>query len=178
MSFPADRFMMALGVIVLIVFYGLPLWLLMRLILFFIDRMNRSVPSGVFAFCVWTQRFFLCLIAGCLALVFCGSGVLGIADYYASTANRLLAWAMLGLGCYWFSALVLNFPAFPLRWNLLSFWPVQLLVLGVNVVVLIAGDLEFSASIGLMLVCTGVFWYWHLSDRVAITPHEELLGLS
>lgn len=175
MSILGDPFLVATGVIALVFFVGLPAWLLMRLILFFVDRMDRSVPPGVFAFCVWTQRFCLCLIAGCLALIFCGSGLVELGRLSDSASDRLSAFAELGFGCYWLAALVLNFPAFPLRWNLSAFWPVHFLLLGPFIVLLAAGYSEATLFLTIALLCSGAFWYLNLSDRVAITPYEELL---
>jgi hypothetical protein len=70
------------------------------------------------------------------------------------------------MGIYWSAAFVLNFPGFPLRWLMILFWPIQLLLLLRLFTMRDPAPMIFFV---VSVVCFGGFWRWNIYERQRLT---------
>lgn len=144
------------------------LWGIFRFGIFMAERAGSAmVPPDIYSICAWMLRIVLLFTAMAVFL--------SVAALYWTGENRTLlrsdpdgmTWAFLSIGVYALAALVMNAPYFPLRWNMLAYGWVHLVLLPCLVPI----TRNFGDSTGEILIplaLYSVFWRFCLSDRQKI----------
>lgn len=144
------------------------LWVMIRIALFlepYLDSLN--LPVDTIRIASFLHRIILMAIAGIpLFLIFPAFAMqVYIGRAFNPNSRDIPAFILLGsLSLYCLSALILNFPGFPLRLHRKLFWPLHLILLPCIV------SLIYPISFVVLIVCIGLytlFWRWNLKERLS-----------
>lgn len=140
-------------------------WLLLRITLFFSERIGSvAMPPDVYPICACMLRLILIIVAGITAFIALPGAVFGIGmgDAFGGTKSYGLYAVILGIGLYSLSAIILNFPFFPLPLHEKLFLPAHIVLL--PCVLLVPHISAFLMLCGLILLFH-FLWRLCLSDR-------------
>jgi hypothetical protein len=142
------------------------LWLIIRIALFlepYLEYLN--LPIDTIRIASFLQRIILIAVAGILLfLVFPTFAIqVFIGRAFHPNSGDIPAFILLGsLSLYFLSAVIINFPGFPIALHKKLFWPVHLLLLPCIV------SLIYPLSFAVLFICVGVYtllWRWNLKER-------------
>ena len=92
------------------------LWLLLRICIFFGDRLDSvSLPPDIYPFTAWLLRLLLIIIAAGVAFLAIPGAIfaIGMGDAFGGTHSSGAYFIFGSIGIYALAALVMNFPFFP-----------------------------------------------------------------
>jgi hypothetical protein len=141
------------------------LWLLLRITLFFSDRIGSvTMPPDLYPICTWMLRLILITVAGGVAFIALPGAVFGISmgDAFGGTRSYGLYAVILGVGLYALSAIILNFPFFPLPLHEKLFLPIHFALLPC---LLLLPHLAAFLTLCVLLLLFHFLWRLCLPDR-------------
>lgn len=140
-------------------------WFLLRISLFISDLSGSgSIPPDVYPICTWMLRLILMIVAGIVTFIALPWAIIGIGmgDAFVGTRSYDLYAVILGIGLYSLSAMIMNFPFFPLPLHKKLFFPVHIVLL--PCVLILPYIVAFLMLFGLILTFH-LLWRLCLSDR-------------
>jgi len=155
--------------VLILSFFGLVgLWLIIRICVFFADRMDSvTLPPDIYPITAWMLRLILIVIAGGVMLLAIPGALfsVGMGDAFSGRTSHMTYIVLFSIGFYALAAVVMNFPFFPLEWNLKGYIPVHLVLLPC-----LAALSQPQAFLFLILMLGGFSLLWRLCliDRTKI----------
>jgi hypothetical protein len=144
------------------------LWLLVRMCVFFADRMDSvTLPPDIYLITAWMLRLILIVIAaGVMILAIPGAlFAIGMGDAFSGRTSHIAYIVLFSIWIYALAAVVMNFPFFPLEWNMKGYLPAHLVFLPCLAV--LSQPQAFLVLI-LMLGAFSLLWRLCLIDRTKI----------
>lgn len=141
-------------------------WLLVRICVFFADRMDSvTLPPDIYPITAWMLRLILIVIAGGVMILAIPGALFatGMGDAFSGRTSHVAYIVLFSIGIYALAAVVMNFPFFPLEWNMKGYLPVHLILL--PCIAVISEPQAFLVLI-LMLGIFSLLWRLCLSDRI------------
>lgn len=142
------------------------LWALLRISIFLGDRIESiSVHPDLYSISTWVLRIILLGIAG-YGLYLSIPGILlvfALSNAYGGIQSYLACASLISITIYTISALIMNFPFFPLSLHKKLFYPIHIVLLPCLAVVPYVG--AFFIFFGLLFVYS-LLWRMCLSDRI------------
>lgn len=102
---------------------------LVRICVFFADRMDSvTLPPDIYLITAWMLRLILIVIAGGVMILAIPGALFatGLGDAFSGRTSHIAYIVLFSIGTYALAAMVMNFPFFPLEWNLKGYLPVHL----------------------------------------------------
>ena len=146
------------------------LWGVFRFGIFVAERAGMAtVPPDVYPVCTWMLRIVLMFAAGVAFLIAVPGMIfaLSMGNAFGGTHSYGMIAAILSIGIYALSTMILNAPYFPLRWSIRAYGPVHLVLLPC-LVPIVMNFREFAAVFFIPLALYSFLWRLCLADRQKI----------
>lgn len=125
------------------------------------------LPPDIYPIAAWMLRLILIVIAGGVMFLAIPGALFSVdmGDAFSGRTSHETYIVLLSIGFYALAALVMNFPFFPLEWNMKGYLPVHLLLLPCLAVLSAP-----QAFLFLILMVGGFSFLWRLCliDRTKI----------